>query len=178
MSTYVEGMLRNAAPSWFFSSVENYNSSLTHQQDVVFYSPIIAHANFCVDKMGALNVNKLWLTNYGVKDGNQSKSRQISTCAAFHISNTFWGGKMNWTREILVARKEMDKISELKDNSVVKYSVSSKVYLVRNRTAHLIPSAELFIRLGLKWKDVIKLNRFYHPIPIGPPLDERTGDVV
>ena len=132
----------------------------TNQSDSVFYSPVAVHANFVVDKAGALDRNGLWLP--------QSNGK----CKSYHLSQTEWGGRINWSKEIRKANKDVLDFVASCNNRVIKYPLTATVYLVQNGTARAFPNSDTFVKMGYLFKDVIALQKVLYRLPEGPQLPD------
>ena len=128
--------------------------------DNVFYSPVAVHANFVVDKAGALDRNGLWLPQ------NNGK------CKSYHISQTEWGGRINWPNEIRKANKDVSDFVASCNNRVIKYPLTATVYLVQNGTARAFPNSDTFVKMGFLFKNVIALQKVLYRLPEGPQLPD------
>ena len=126
----------------------------------VFFAPVAVHANFVVDKAGALDRNGLWLPQDNGK------------CKPYHISQTEWGRRINWPNEIQKANKDVRDFVTSCNNRVIKYPLTAAVYLVQNGTARPFPNSDTFIKMGFLFKDVIALQKVLYRLPEGPQLPD------
>jgi hypothetical protein len=160
----------------------------------VFYSPLAVHANFVMDKIGALHRNGLWLIPYSDKGKDKGKgdlgvnstllvhnktyhqhqhqdTRQLM-CKPFHIAHTTWGDikRMNWTQEIIDAKKDRELQQSLSDGACVRFPLRKTIFIVQNKTARALPDGDTFERYGCKWNNITTVSWQFIDLPEGGPI--------
>lgn len=125
-------------------------------------TPIIAHLNYCDDKIVELTKLGLWLPHQG--DAYQ--------CRTYDVRKTTFAS-LDWPEKLKGAQADLAEAwSKFSNGSIVKLYREKSVYLVLDGVLRPFPDGETYEAMGFDWMKIkhMKQYAFTKNIPIGPTL--------
>jgi hypothetical protein len=90
----------------------------------------------------------------------------------------FKNRKSKMTTTLSLSNLNLGDPYKLKDGELIKAKNSSAVYVIEYGNRRPIPSADVFLSLGWKWKNVVTLpSQYVESYPVGNPVLLETGPV-